>query len=587
MKLRFQTGFFTAFFLLSGMSVMADEATMTQTGAKNGLSVYEFAAQSTAASYDEAMAAACLQGIINRDAPVVYMLPKTSATPQYWLDTLSKEGGWLAGRERVSLAGLDALAALAGERLKGAVIWDPEVPASINVATTIAGVKDGVVLSPELSEQVLTKWKLPVIEDLRGRFTGAESGSRKNDAYRWALREYLAKGLCSRHLVCLFEDAATSRAAGGISYVVTRDWAVKNRSFVFDLSPWGDEKPKDDPDQPLGADLATYNQILGEVNHQASGKCMTEVTGFFSFWKYSNIPGFASKHEPVPTEWESVFLMTPYNCYQNTVSSDCYNQSFHSHAPFSGLKQSRPTPRENVEKKTYLCFLMADYDSATPLYDFMPKHWDDPNRGKLPLAWGINPNLIETYPDIITHLYKTATPNDHFTSDASCAGYFNPNRVKPEQLPLFVKHNQRFFDATDMSIAPMVLDWAPPTPAVKDAFAQFAPGGFATIVMDMHTGQVAPPKPHVWKGMPVTELINNIYTFASTKQAANDLYSAIKDRGNSQPGFYFFRVVWVSPSTVIDTLDILRKEHPEMPLEVLDPYTFFALFAKHYRDAAY
>ena len=55
------------------------------------------------------------------------------------------------------------------------------------------------------------------------------------------------------------------------------------------------------------------------------------------------------------------------------------------------------------------CILMADYDSATPLYDFMPKFWDDSNRGKLPVAWGINPNLIETYPDVISHFYKTAT----------------------------------------------------------------------------------------------------------------------------------------------------------------------------------
>jgi hypothetical protein len=514
------------------------------------------------------------------------VLPGSTATPQYWLDTFSKADGWLAGRERKNISGLDSLLALAGERVKGAVIWDPAVPASVNVATTIAGVKDCVVLSPELAELVLAKWKLPVIDDLRGRFTGAESGSRKNDAYRWAVREYLAKGLCSTHLMCLFEDSATSRAEGNVSYVITRDWAVRNRSFVFDLSPWGDEKPKDDPDQPMGTDLATYHTILSETLNQSAGKCMTEVAGFFAFWKYSNIPGFASQHEPVPTEWETVYVISPYNCYQNTVASDCYNQSFHSQAPFADLKQSRPKPADNVENKTYLCFLMADYDSATPLYDFLPKHWDDPNRGKLPLAWGINPNLIETYPDIITHCYKTATPNDHFTSDASCAGYFNPNRVKPEQLPLFIKHNKKFFDATDMTMAPMVLDWDQPTPAVKDAFTQFAPDGLATIVMDMHTNKGAPPKHHVWKGMPVTELINEICNFTSPKQTADSMYSAIRWRGNTQPGFYFFRIVWVPPTAVIDSLDILRKEHPEMSIEVLDPYCFFALFKKHYKDAA-
>lgn len=565
-------------FVLLGVNSMGDEM--------GALRVYELSVANTAAGYDEALAAACLQGIINRAGPVVYVLPKGAATPQYWLDVFGQDGGWLAGRERVALSGLDALVALAGDRLKGAVIWDPPVPATVNVATTIAGVKDGVVLSPELAEQVLAKWKLPVIDDLRGRFTGAESGSKKNDAYRWAVREYLAKGLCSNHLLCLFEDAATSRAAGGISYVVTRDWAVRNRAFVYDLSPWGDEKPKDDSEQPLGTDLASYRMILSETLNQSAGKCMTEVTGFFAFWKYSNIPGFASGHEPVPTEWETVYLISPYNCYQNTISSDCYNQSFHSHAPFKNLKQSRPAAPGRVEKKAYVCFLMADYDSATPLYDFLPKHWDDPNRGKIPLTWGINPNLIETYPDVITHCYATASANDHFASDASCAGYFNPNRVNPEHLPLFVRHNKRFFDATDMTMAPMVLDWDKPTPAVKDAFREFAPDGFATIVLDMHGNGGTVPRPHVWKGMPVTELLNDTCNFTSAKQTADSMYSAIVARGNSLPGFYFFRIVWVSPSAVIDSLDVLRREHPELALEVVDPYSFFALFKEQYKDAA-
>ena len=62
---------------------------------------------------------------------------------------------------------------------------------------------------------------------------------------------------------------------------------------------------------------------------------------------------------------------------------------------------------------------MSDYDSATPLYDFLPKYWNDPARGKIPLAWGINPSLLETYPDLIAYFYETASPADTFTSDAT------------------------------------------------------------------------------------------------------------------------------------------------------------------------
>jgi len=535
--------------------------------------------RSPADTYDEALAVACLQGLINRDSPRVYVLSTSDARPAYWLEKLASPGRWLHQRQAAPLADLDALVALAGNAVKGAVIWDPEVPATVNVATTIAGVEDAIALSPELAAKHLDRWKLSVLVDLRGRFTGAETGSRKNDAYRWAIREYLAKGKCSAHWLCLYEEAFFARPTGGLGYVITRDWAVRNKAFVFDLSPWGDEVPQDDPTQTLGTDLQTYRLILEETLKQSAGKQMTELAGFFSFAKYSNVPGHASTHDPVPTEWETVWLISPYNCYQNTVASDCYNQSFHCAAPRKQLQQRRPQPTVTAQAdKSYICILMADYDSATPLYQFLPAHWDDPQRGTLPFAWGINPNLIETYPDIVAYLYETATPQDFFTADASAAGYMNPNRVQKQYLPLFIEHNQKFFTETDMSIAPMVLDWDEPTAEVKDSFTQFAPDGFATIVMDLHGTGGNAPAPAVWKGMPVTNLINDANTFSSPQQAADIMHPFLKSKPAGAPGFFFFRVVWTGPTQVAQALQILRDTHPETPFELVDPYTFFRLF---------
>jgi hypothetical protein len=555
----------------------ADESTPIYT--------YTVANDNTRESYDEAVAASSIQGIINRQSPTLYLLSKSYARPQYWLDILSKDGRWLAGRGVHSLKNPDALVKLAGDRLKGAVIWDPSVPATINVATTIAGVNDCVVLSPEYAERYLKSWKLPVVKDLRGLFDGKETGSRKNDAYRWAIREYLKKNLCSSHLLCLYEDACLTRDPGNIGYAVTRDWAVKNRAFVFDLSPWGDELPTDDPQQKLGADLETYRAILAETLRCSAGKQMTELAGFFVFLKYSNMKGHKSKHHPVATEWETVRLISPYNCYQNTVAHACYNQSFHSQAPRKPLKQRRPAKTPSLANKTYLCFLMADYDSATPLYDFLPNHWNDPYRGKAPLAWGINPNLMETYPDIITYFYETATRSDTFTSDASAAGYMNPNRILPEYLPLFIEHNRRFFRETDMRIAPMVLDQAIPSPAVKDAFAQFAPNGMAAIISPDGFGgrhALTPVEPHVWKGMPVTELLNNIGSRTQASVVADLMSKMITARGNKQPDFHLFRIVWVGPKSVADAVSLLRRNRPELNIELLGPNEFFSLFKEHY-----
>ncbi len=549
---------------------------------KNMLYIYTLSDKPAIEMYDEAAAVSTIQGIINKKQPAVYVLSTRKNTPLYWLDIFAGDNGWLANRKQTNIADLDALVKLAGKKLKGAVIWDPAVPATFNIATTIAGVEDLVVLSPELAKKNLARWNLKVVQDLRGRFDGSVTGSSKNDAYRWAIEEYLKKGKCSSKLLCLFEDSAMARSKGDIGYVVTRDWAVKNRAFVFDLSVWADVAPKDDLKQKLGTDLATYKMILDATLKQADGNHMTELAGFFSFWKYSNIPGFPSKHEPVPTEWETVFIISPYNVYQNTVAGDCYNQSLHSQMPFKPLKQKRPKVKNKVKKKIYICIFMADYDSTTPLYEFLPRHWDDKNRGKIPLVWGINPNLIETYPDVITHYYNTATDNDSFASDASAAGYMNPNRIKSKYMSLFVKHNKKFFELTDMTIAPMVLDWNEPTKSVKNAFTKFAPDGYATIIMDFHKNKGTTQKAHVWKGMPVMELINDIFS-SDPKKRADLFYNALSRRGLNPPAFYIFRIVWDSPSNVIDSLDILRKNHPELNFEVIDVYNFFRLFKKHYK----
>ena len=227
------------------------------------LYTYTLSPNSTPQSYDESLAVACLQGIINRDSPQLYVFSKKSTWPKYWFDIMRADGRWLAGRELKELPNLNALIHLAGDRLKGAVIWDPQVPATVNVATTIAGIHDLIVLSPELHEKDAAN--IPVRFDLRDQFTGKKTGRKKNDAYRWAIDQFLAKDLCSTHFLCLYADSFGTRDKGDIGYILTRDWAIKNRSFVFDLSPWDDEAPADDPAQKLGTDAETYHQLLQHI----------------------------------------------------------------------------------------------------------------------------------------------------------------------------------------------------------------------------------------------------------------------------------------------------------------------------------
>jgi hypothetical protein len=120
-------------------------------GSHTVIHIYDMTRQpANADDYDEVAALATMQGIINRDKPILYINNDGYGRPKYWLDIMSKDGRWLEGVERRTITDLDDVYRLAAAKLKGAVIWDPEVPASMNVATTIAGVEDAVVFSLDL-----------------------------------------------------------------------------------------------------------------------------------------------------------------------------------------------------------------------------------------------------------------------------------------------------------------------------------------------------------------------------------------------------------------------------------------------------
>ena len=74
------------------------------------------------------------------------------------------------------------------------------------------------------------------------------------------------------------------------------------------------------------------------------------------------------------------------------------------------------------------------------------------------------------------------------------------------------------------------------------------------------------------------ELLNHTCNFSSAEQTANAMLHVMKERGNQTPEFYFFRIVWVNPTQIGDTLAALRTKRPDLNFEVLDPQTFFALF---------
>ncbi len=71
--------------------------------AENTIYTYALSNSLTPGCYDECVAASTLQGIFNRQGPVVYLYGANTNKTTRWIEMFSKPGGWLEGKQQVQL----------------------------------------------------------------------------------------------------------------------------------------------------------------------------------------------------------------------------------------------------------------------------------------------------------------------------------------------------------------------------------------------------------------------------------------------------------------------------------------------------
>lgn len=542
--------------------------------------------------YDLNLLATTAQGLANRRAPRVIVenplseaRPHDTGTAWQWIDRFTQPGEWLAGRRVEPLETVAHLVARLGREVKGVVIFDPAVPATSNTAVTLAA-REGLAVTGPDGHAWLTglDLDLPVMHDLRGRFT------TKSEAIRWMI-ETLIEGRTDLRMMSYVLDA-WRRSHGGSEDgmdVEGMDYVIALGGVAFDLTPWGDEAPVDDPAQPPGDGLRLWHRLFRAAALAREGEPPLEVTGF-PFWryKYSNYGEAGGRRLPHEAEWEAIWQMSPYGVFLNPLIAP--NMSFHRYGPLPrGLTQRVPPEPPPLANKTYICLHLGDFDGGYGVYRRLPVLWSDPRRGEMPLGWGVNPNLARNYPDIVAWTFARTTPNDHLWADASSAGYVNPNRLlePPPDLPmrdtpiaLWRRFCRHWYERLDYTISPMVLDQHLPRPEVLDAFADFSPGGAAWLIENRRGETVAPLKPHLWRGMPVARLHDLSYA-KSDAELADWMLKYAENDSPDRPAFHLYRFEWKPPSLIFDTVrEVQRRAAPREWL-ALHPRQWFELLKRH------
>jgi hypothetical protein len=319
---------------------------------------------------------ASLKGVVNKTQPRIFSYEGDAFAegPHTWLQSLGLS--WTDVGDPWTL-----ITKYRGE-LAGVIVYDDAQPDTINLATTLAGPRRALVTSAALLPRLTgAPYNLPVLEDLRGRFTS------KVAVYQY-LHDHVWPTITQRVVV----GASPLHHKAAI-----REYIVALGAAAFWL----------DPEVP--AESAVLNDFLDEMGPGDS---------YLGWW---------------PEEGPGVDRASRYGV--PTIASDyATNLTLHGGMPRAIAVENVP-PKPALENKLYVAFILSDGDNLQYVEHLMRKLWNDPARGQVPIGWTVSPAMVDAMPGALDFYYRSGTVNDNLISGPSGYGYAYPN-VWPSEAAL-------------------------------------------------------------------------------------------------------------------------------------------------------
>jgi GxGYxYP putative glycoside hydrolase C-terminal domain/GxGYxY sequence motif in domain of unknown function N-terminal len=348
----------------------------------------------TTDAWDLRLTLSCLQGAVNRSEPRLYLIHDDY--DELWLNWM-KERGDLDTIRWLSV--LEVFKAFLPE-FREAYVIDPVIPATINVATMLAGLRGGIVTTPRLSYEFDLPLGYPLDSWNRG-FDFRYMGWKKDiQAYRWFFEHYEKE--LSRQAIAILDPKE----------VAIRDYLLEFKIPILWVS--GPEDEATHPSASPEEEQAFAREIL--MKWPPNIPCL----GWPSSGEDDTSHGGMGEALGVRMVCECAKFQqcSAYDGFAPTVG----NLSVHSGTQAVLLQKSPPVVKLD-RSKIYYSFVRTDGDGWNFLRQYYRKLFDDPAHGRVPLGWQIGPTAADTMPDILDYYYKHAAPGDCFVNALTGLGY--------------------------------------------------------------------------------------------------------------------------------------------------------------------
>lgn len=449
--------------------------------------------------------AATLQGIVNKKSPRILVLNNGWAE-ENWPKELDLDYR--------KVKDVYALVEAYKSEVNGLVVWDFKERATLNLATTVAGLENCVAVSEKQAEILSAE---PYNLEIKYNFVDQFDDSLS--VYEYLYENFWPK--CTRRLVVGLYPT------GDGHYANLRDLAVATGAAVLWLDPG--KRAERDLMEKFFADC-------------------TSVDTYFAGWWAS---------EPLGVDLASKYGIA-------TVPADFFD----NYTVYSAMSRELDIPtvpeKPELENKFYIAFAISDGDNIQYLEHALKTSdnlWSSSQRGNTPISWTASPALLDAAPQMLNWYYKTSTDNDFLITGPSGVGYtdiqhWSASTAGDEALAKFAKLNDSYFRRTAFNF---ITIWDYCKDEQAEIFAANTPSMIGFSVQERFGGQAQ------------RTIVNGTTPFFTTHPRYDGdiprVEQIIKDQINAwnrrQPGFMLPQVIaWEAGVREINNIaKNLKKEY--------------------------